>query len=410
MSETRFQKYARLAIQNGVHLQKGQTLLISASVEALDFTREVVRQAYEAGAKEVIVTYQDDILSKYNYLYQSKETLQEIHDWQIESSLDYLQEGACRLSIISPLPGILKDCDPDKMSIRQRALGPRMREVREYTMASKVQWSVVAVPNEAWAKQVFPEMTSSDAMDKLWETIYSCVYVDEQKDPVQTWEERDSFFQEHLEKMNAFAFQTLHFTNSLGTDLHVGLVQEHIWAGGSELGQNGVVFNANIPTEEIFTTPDRERVNGIVFASRPLLYNGNLIRDFHLTFQNGKVIEFDAAEGKEVLAQLLQVDEGSTRLGEVALVPNDSPISESGILFYTTLFDENASCHLALGEAYPSCIKNGLNMKDKQLLEAGCNQSMVHVDFMFGNADMKIIGEKKDGTLVPVFEQGKFVI
>lgn len=410
MKETRFQKYARLAVQNGVHLQKGQTLLISASIEAIDFTREVVRQAYEAGACEVIVTYQDDVLTKYAYLYEEAEVLKEVHDWQIESSLDYLEKGACRLSIVSPIPGILKNCDPDKMSIRQRALAPRMKKVREYTMASKVQWSVVAVPNPAWAKQVFPELDEEAAVAKLWEEVFTCVYVEEDKDPVETWEKRDSTFQAHIQKMNAYKFQTLHFTNRLGTNLHVGLVKEHIWAGGSETGQNNVVFNANIPTEEIFTTPDKRRVDGVVYASRPLLYNGNLITDFHLCFENGKVVDFDAVEGKEVLAQLLKMDEGSASLGEVALVPYDSPISQSGILFYTTLFDENASCHLALGEAYPSCIQNGLIMSETELAAAGCNQSMVHVDFMFGSEDMKIVGEMQDGTMLPVFENGNFVI
>lgn len=410
MQETRFQKYARLCVQNGVHLQKGQTLLITASIEAKDFTREVVKQAYEAGAREVVVTYQDDVLLAYKYQYEDEETLSEVHAWQVDCSLDYLKKGACRLSIISPLPEAMKDCNPDKISLRSRTLAPFMKEVREYTMASKVQWSVVAVPNKKWAKQVFPQLDEADAIDRLWDEIYACVYVDDEHDPVRTWEMRDADFQKHIQRMNAHAFKKLHFSNQLGTRLQVGLVHDHIWAGGSETGQNGVVFNANIPTEEIFTTPDRMQVDGVVYASRPLLYQGNLIEDFHLVFQDGKVVDFDAAKGKDVLAQLLVMDEGSSRLGEVALVPADSAISQSGILFYTTLFDENASCHLALGEAYPSCIKHGLVMDEEALANAGCNQSMVHVDFMFGTNDMRIVGEKQDGTLLPVFEQGKFVI
>lgn len=409
MKQELIKQYARLAIKGGVNLQAGQTLLLTSSVEAAAFTREVVREAYDAGAKEVIVTYNDEVITKYQYLYQDDETLANIHDWQIDAQLDYLKEGACRMNIISPHPGMLKECDPAKMNIRQMAMAKAGKEVREYTMSSKVQWTIVAVPNEDWAMQVYPELSAAQAVEKLWEAILSCVYVDAEHDPVETWKQRDHIFQAHIKTLNTYAFQQLHFTNALGTDLYVGLVDGHIWEGGSGKAQNGIVFNANIPTEEVFTMPHKHKVHGHVAASRPLLYNGNLIKEFSLDFEDGKVVDYHALEGSEVLAQLLAFDEGSSRLGEVALVPYNSPISQSNVLFLTTLFDENASCHLALGQAYPSCIEQGLLMDEAQMDAAGVNDSMVHVDFMFGSADMEIQGQCADGTWIPVFEKGNFV-
>lgn len=408
--EALLKKYARLAIHNGVNLQRNQTLLVKASVETVDFTRAVVKEAYVAGAKEVVVTYIDDINTKYNYLYQSDETLQEVHNWQIDCNLDYFKEGACILHITSPIPGILKECEPKKMALRQRAMAERSKEVRAYTTASMVQWSIISVPNPTWASMVFPDLSVEDAMQELWKQIFACVYVDETCDPVETWKQRDVAFQSRIKKMNEFAFESLHFTSDNGTDLVVGLVDHHLWGGGSENSQAGITFNANIPTEEIFTMPHKNKVDGRVVASRPLLYNGNLIKDFYLDFKDGKVVAYDAKEGKAVLQQLIEFDEGSSRLGEVALVPYDSPISQSGTLFLTTLFDENASCHLALGETYPTCVENGVNLSEKELAAIGGNTSMVHVDFMFGTKDMKIIGTCADGKTYPVFENGNFVI
>lgn len=410
MNEGMLQNYARLIIHSGANVQKGQIVLINADIESVSFTRLVVKEAYEAGASEVLVTYGDVMLDRMDYMYQSEATLQKIHNWQVEKQLDYLKEGACRIHITSPHPGALKACDPQKMAVRQKAAGEALKEVREYTMASKVQWTIAAVPNSEWATLMFPELEEDAAIKRLWKEIMQCVYVNEIEDPVKTWEQRDCYFQEHIEKLNTFAFTSLHFTNDLGTDLKVGLVDHHIWCGGSELGQNGVRFNANIPTEEVFSMPHKDRVDGIVYASRPLLYNGNLIQNFHLRFENGKVVDFDATEGKEVLASLLKMDEGSSHLGEVALVPYDSAISQSGLLFYNTLFDENASCHLALGDAYPSCIEGGLHMEEEALAEVGCNQSMNHVDFMFGTKDLRVIGERADGSQVVVFENGNFRI
>lgn len=402
--------YARLAVKSGVNLQEHQTLLITADIETVAFTRLVVEQAYEAGAREVLVTYSDSALERCHYLYQDEETLGEVHNWQIDKQLDYLKKGACCMHIISPHPDALKDCDPKKMAIRSRAMAKAGKEVQDYTLSSKVQWTIVAVPNSEWAAMVFPDQTPAAALNSLWNEIFQCVYIEEGIDPLVTWQKRDELFQQRIAKLNDYAFQRLHFTNSLGTDLMVGLVDHHVWGGGSEVAQNGVRFNPNIPTEEVFCAPHKDKVEGKVVASRPLIYNGNIIRDFHFTFAQGKVVEYDAKEGREVLKEMLAMDESSTSLGEVALVPYDSAISQSGCLFYTTLFDENASCHLALGSAYPSCLEGGTQLSDAELKEKGINVSFIHVDFMFGTADMNVEGETAAGEWVAIFQNGNFVI
>lgn len=410
MNQELLHAYARLAVMSGVNLQKHQTLLLDVDIEAADFARMVVKEAYEAGAKEVVVSYNDALMSRYHYQYQSDDVLAQVHAWQIDKHLDYLKEGACRMHIISPRPGALKDCDPKKMAIRQKVLGEAGKEVRDYTSASRVPWCILAVPNEEWATMVFPNLSASAAMERLWEEILRCVYVKKGEDPVATWRERDAMFQKRVAQLNEYAFERLHFTNALGTDLVVGLPKGHIWGGGSELDQKQIRFNANLPTEEVFTTPHKDQVNGIVYASRPLLYNGNLIHDFHFTFRDGKVVEYDAKVGRDLLQAMLEMDEGASSLGEVALVSDDSPISQSSLLFYNTIFDENASCHLALGDAYPSCIKNGQNMNEDELKQHGSNVSMIHVDFMFGTADMQVMGETADGRQIEVFQNGKFVL
>lgn len=411
LDEHRLQKYAELTIVKGVNLQKDQVLLINSAIDAAHFTRECVKAAYEHGAKQVLVNYYDDYNSRSDYLYQSEETLTDIHAWQIDSKLDYLKEGACVLHIISDLPGIMKDVPADKLSKRRMAMASANKEAQEYTMANKTQWCIVAIPNVEWAKLVFPDSKDDEAaVQALWEHILSCVHVEADNDPIEAWNQLNESFSKRVDILNAHQFKELHFENQTGTDLHVKLVDQHIWAGGSDVTVGTKVeFNPNMPTEEIFTTPHRRGVDGIVYASKPLDYNGTLIKDFWIRFKDGKVDEFDALEGKEALKSLINFDEGSCRLGEVALVPYESPISQSGILFYNTLFDENASCHLALGSAYPANIVNGTEMSEEELLAHDVNQSLTHVDFMFGTKDMKVTGICEDGSEVAVFAQGNFV-
>lgn len=410
MNSNLIKKYAQLAIRKGVNLQTGQTLLINTNVDAVEMTRACVEEAYKAGAKRVKVFYRDEYVAKAHYQYQDVETLCQVYPWEIDSRLDYFKEGACLLHLVSDIPGVLKDVDAKKISAAQLAMAKAGKELQEYTMMNKVQWSIVAVPNKEWADIVFPEYEgSAGVVDELWERILSAVHVEEENDPIQEWTDLGDSFTRRSNILNNYNFKTLHFTNSLGTDLFVDLIEHHIWAGGSEKTIHGVEFNPNMPTEEIFTMPKKTGVQGKVVASKPLDYNGTLVEDFWIEFKDGKAINFDAAKGKDTLAQLIAFDEGSCYLGEVALVPDESPISKSGILFYNTLFDENASCHLALGDAYPMNVVGGIDMSEDELKAAGANHSMTHVDFMFGNDDMKVVGIGFDGKEIPVFENGNFV-
>lgn len=408
----RLQKYAELTIVKGVNIQKGQTLIINASINAKDMVRACTKAAYEHGAKRVLVFYSDDITTRMDFEYQSEDTLTEIKQWQVDCKLDYLKEGGCILHLHSDTPGILKGVDAGKISKRRFAMANANKEAQEYTMNNKTQWCIVAIPNLAWAKLVYPAIEDDEAaVDELWERILSCVHVREDNDPIQEWTELNRSFEERVQKLNDANYDILHFTNELGTDLKVKLVKHHIWAGGSDktVGKE-IEFNPNMPTEEIFTMPDRTGVNGKVYSSKPLDYSGNLIEDFWLEFQDGKVVDYDAASGKDALKSLIEFDEGSCRLGEVALVPYDSPISQSRILFYNTLFDENASCHLALGNCYASNLEGGIELNDDDLKAAGGNISLTHVDFMFGTEDMKITGIKENQEHELIFEHGNFVI
>lgn len=410
MEKEWIKQYARLLVVKGVHVQPGQILMIQADIDARDMVQACVKQAYLAGAKEVVVTYQDDHIMRLHYQYQDVDTLTRVRTFQVACKLDYFKEGACILHIISQIPGIFKGLDSEKIAKRQFAFSQALKEVQAYTMNSDTQWCIAAYPNLEWARQVFPDVDDAQANACLTRQIQKAVHMDDAKDPIQAWEDAEVVFAKRTKQLNDFNFASLHFQNQKGTNIHVGLAPQHIWLGGSEQSSKGVSFFANIPSEEIFTMPQYNQVQGRVYASKPLLYNGVLIKDFWLDFQDGKVVSFDALEGKETLAQLIAFDAGSAYLGEIALVPYDSPISNSNILFYNTLFDENASCHMALGQAYPTSVLGGEAMTEEQLHDAGANQSMTHVDFMFGTSDLRVCGTCKDGREVVVFEDGNFVI
>lgn len=408
--KTKLEKYAELAINIGVNVQKGQNLIINTSTSAVALTRLCVEEGYRAGAKRVLVFYSDEYITKSHLTHQEVDVLSDIHPWQIDCKLDYFKEGACILHIISEVPGILKDVDATKISAQQLAMAKASPQLREYTMKNISQWCIVAYPNVEWAKQVFPEFEDDEsATNELMDSIYHAVHIEDDNDPIQVWKELNHNFAKRVDILNAYQFEKLHFQNSYGTDVEIELVKNHIWAGGSDRSKDQVEFNPNIPTEEIFTMPKKDGVNGMVYASKPLLHNGVLINDFWFRFKDGSVVDFGAESGYDTLRELIQFDEGSSFLGEVALVPYHSPISQSKTLFLNTLFDENASCHLALGDAYPSNLKDGVDMNEEELAAAGANHSLTHVDFMFGSEDMKITGIKEDGTNVPVFEKGDFV-
>ena len=399
--------YARLLIRDGVCLQKGQALVLSCPVDNAWFARLCAEAAYDAGCREVVMNWSDGAISRMTYLRADDAVFDECPDWIADKANSLADAGAAFLNIGGEDPELLKGVDPDRLRRSNIAAGPKMKHFREMTAGNRVPWCVAAIPSPAWAKKVFPDLPEADAVQRLWEEILKSARAD-RGNALADWKEHSDTILKHVEAMTAYNFKSLHYKNALGTDLTVELPEGHYWAGGREkcLG-NGVMFSPNIPTEEVFTLPKRDGVNGTVVASKPLSLHGNLIRDFRFTLRDGKIVEIHAAEGEEILRNAIGVDEGASYLGECALVPYDSPISSSGVLFYNTLFDENASCHFAFGSAYP-CIRGAEEMDEAALLAHGVNQSITHVDFMIGTPDLSITGTTQDGKEVPVFVNGNF--
>ena len=403
-------KYAKLAVEVGANVQEGQLVWVNSSTETKELARLIVEACYAKGAKRASVQWSDDYVSRSGFDGMSVETLEEIPQWRIDKYQYFIDEGGCVISITSPIPGLNAGVDPVKMQKAGIASSKALDFYRNHMMGNHAQWSIVAAPNQVWAERVFPELKGEAAVEALWDAILQASRVTDSNDPVQEWADHNERLLNHNNILNNYQFDTLHFKNSLGTDLTVKLVDNHVWAGGGEDSTKGVYFNPNIPTEENFTMPHKFGVNGKVVATKPLNYQGNLIENFWLEFVDGKVAKYDAEKQVETLKNLVELDEGSSHLGEVALISHDSPISNSGILFYNTLFDENASCHLALGRAYPMNVKGGTTMTKEELAEVGSNLSMAHSDFMFGSEDMNIVGTTKDGKKVQIFENGDFVI
>jgi aminopeptidase len=400
-------EYAKLCVEVGINLQKGQPLVINAPVEGADFVRLVAKHAYALGAKEVHVNWNDEALIKMKYENAPMEVFENFPKWYADGLEEYAEEGAGFLSIYSQDPELLKEIDPKKIAANNRASSMALKDFRKYTMNDLNAWCVVSIPTQGWANRVFPEVSDEEAMKKLWQAIFMATRMD-LEDPIKAWEEHLKNLEEKVNFLNEKKFKKLHYKSSNGTDLEVELPEGHIWAGGGGKNSKDVFFVANMPTEEVFTMPLKTGVNGIVHSTKPLNYGGNLIDNFKLTFENGKVVDFEAKQGYEVLKDLFSLDEGAKHLGEVALVPYDSPISNSNIVFLNTLFDENASCHFAFGKAYPTNIEGGENMTDEELEKAGVNDSLTHVDFMVGSKDLSIVGETKDGKRIQIFENGNW--
>lgn len=410
LTEEHLEEFARLAIEVGVNLQKGQPLEIRATVAAVDLVRRCVKIAYERGASYVNVIYDDDTLNRLDYEYKTEEVLCEVPDWTIERIKYNIDKGYCRLIIEGTDPDLFKGLDGEKI---QKATIARLKATKPYqyySMNNIGQWCIIAYPNKAWAEKVFPDKSKEEAYMSLFDAILSTSRIEKGK-TIDNWRKHNEEIHEHCKVLNEYNFKSLHFTNSLGTDLRVGLIKDHIWEGGDDLahGKFPCRFNPNIPTEEVFTMPDRYHIDGKVYSTKPLSYNGKIIPEFNLTFKDGKIVDYDAKENKETLKNLIETDEGTKSLGEVALISHDSPISKSGILFYNTLFDENASCHLAIGDCYPTNVKGGSEMDKEELYKLGGNSSMEHVDFMFGSADLSVVGETYDGKEIVVFKEGNFV-
>lgn len=409
-NEGLLKKYASLAVRTGINIEKGQLLVIRASVKDHEFVELCVKEAYEAGAGKVSVVWNDENISHMSYEYETTESLSFVPDWVVERTRYQQERGAAFLTIDSETPGLMADIDQDKLQTVRLEYMKRMKPFQAYTMNNIGQWCIIALPSKKWAKKVFPEKGEDEAVDALWEAILQSVRINEDNDPVAEWKAHDEELMRHCKLLNEYNFDRLHFVSELGTDLYVGLVKDHVWSGGGNYSKSGTFFNANIPTEEVFCMPDRNRVDGKVFASKPLSHAGKVIEDFWFSFKDGIVIDYGAKKEKDALTKLLDTDEGSRHLGEVALISYDSPISNQNILYFNTLFDENASCHLALGRCYPENIKDGEEMSEEELLSHGGNQSMNHVDFMFGTKEMRVTGIENDGTEVEIFRNGNFVI
>ena len=408
VTEKMYDKLAMLVVKKGANVQKDQPVVIRANVQDAAFVKKVVKRAYEAGARYVSVEWHDDDLTKMSYQYESVEVLSEIPQWRYDKTKYQHDGGACYITILSEKPGVMADVDSEKIKAANMAYYTKMADLIPYTMNNIGQWSVIGVPSVEWAKVVFPDLSEEEAFEKLGDALFAVTRVTEDNDPVADWDLHDKELIAHAERLNSYKFKKLHFTGENGTDLEVELMDGHIWIGGGCMTPGGVYFDPNMPTEECFTMPKKTGVNGIVYASKPLDYEGKVIDGFWLRFENGKVVDFGAKERQDSLAQLLSFDEGSSYLGEVALVPYDSPISQSGILFFNTLYDENAACHLAFGRPYPENLEGGVEMSKEDLAARGANDSMQHLDFMIGTRGMNIDGVQADGTVVPVFRNGNW--
>lgn len=409
MDNNLLEKYARLIVKTGLNLQVKQTLVISAPIESAPFTRLIAEQAYQEGARDVVIQWGDELTAKIRYLHAPEEVFDEFPAWQKELYLSYVHQGAAFLSIAASDPELMKDVNPQRILKAQKAGNTALKVYRDRLMSNQNTWCVVSIPTTAWSKKVFPHLSEQEALEKLWDAILKAVRVDTEN-PILSWQEHKTNLKTRMDSLNSLSLTTLRYTNSLGTDLRVDLPENHYWLGGSEFTPDGIEFIANMPTEEVFTLPHKTGVNGKAVSSMPLNYNGNLIENFSLTFKDGKIVDYKAERGHEALKTIIETDEGSHFLGEVALVPYDSPISNSKILFYNTLFDENASCHLAIGKAYPVCMKNSEKIAPEEYGKLGINESLIHVDFMIGTRDLEILGTTSDGREIPIFKKGNFAL
>lgn len=400
----KLENYALLAVKIGVNIQPGQTLVLNADIAAAELARLIVRNAYEAGAKWVKVNYTDEKVTRTRYDLAPAESFLMPPKWQADELEDLARNGAAFLTIISADPDLLNGVDPQRIADFQRTAGQAMMPYREMMMSNFVSWNGLAFPSPAWAAKVFPDAPQEEQVGLLWDAIFKACRADTEN-PVEAWQQHLSGLQARCDQLNERNYRKLHYT-AAGTDLTIELPEGHIWCQAGAVNSKGMPFLANIPTEEVFTAPHKDGANGTVSSTKPLSYGGNIIDRFTLTLKDGKVTDFTAEVGHDALAALLAMDEGAVSFGEVALVPYHSPISESGILYFTTLFDENASCHLALGAAYAFTLQGGISMSKEQLAERGMNQSLTHVDFMIGSADMNIDGILDDGTAEPIFRSG----
>ena len=405
--DEKLREYARLLVRVGLNVQQGQTLVISCPVECAWFARMCAAEAYEIGCREVVMNWHDDAMARLKYLRADDAIFDEVPQWRQHFFNDYAKEGAAYLAISASDPENFKGVDHSRLVRAQQASGKALKDFDRLQMCSGFPWCIASIPIPSWAGTVFPGVGEDAAMEKLWDAIFQAVRINGDGKAVEKWQAHLATLHDRVEKLNALRFKSLHYTNSLGTDLTVELPEGHIWEAGNDVTLSGQTYIANIPTEELFTSPLKTGVNGVVYSAMPLVHDGTIIDKFYFVVKDGRIVEVHAEQGEEALKGAVTLDEGASYFGEVALVPYDSPISNQNILFYNTLFDENAACHIAFGEAYP-CLEGGQQMSKDELKARGLNDSITHVDFMVGTADLHIVGTTHDGREIPVFVNGNF--
>ena len=407
MKKTVLKEYAKLIVDVGANVQKGQEVQISAEMDQPEFVAYVAEACYKAGAKKVTVDWKNDALTKLHAKYQKLNTLSTVEEWEKAKLQHMVDVLPCRIYIMSEDPDGLKGIPQPKYS---KALAARGKITRPYRQAidNKHQWTIAAVPGEKWAKKVFPHLSKKQAVEALWEEILKCARAE--GDAVANWEAHNAQMEAHAAYLNEKKIRKLHYKASNGTDLTVGLMEQSRFCAARDVTLDGVVYTPNMPTEEVFTTPKKGEAEGVVYASMPLSYQGQLIDKFSMEFKDGKVVSVKAEQNEALLQRMVEMDENAGYLGECAFVPKESPINQSGLIFYNTLFDENASCHLALGMGYDSCVENFDKYTREQLQEMGVNDSVIHVDFMIGTDDMSITGITEDGEEIAIFRNGTWAV
>ena len=405
MKKTILKEYAKLIAQTGVNIQKGQEVIIVCELDQPEFVEMVVDQCYKAGASKVEVQWQHQPLTKLHVRYKSVKTLSTVETWEVEKLKHRVDVLPCMIYLLSEDPDGLNGINQVKMSKGTQGRYKIIKPFRD-EMDNKYQWCIAAVPGVKWAKKMFPELSKHQAVEKLWEAILYTSRAD--NDPIGNWEKHNKDLHDRCEYLNSLGIKELHYTSSNGTDLTVGMIPEAQFMGGGEYSLKGIYFNPNIPSEEVFISPKRGVAEGIVYSSKPLSYRGEVIENFYIKFKDGKAVSWDAEKNKELLSEMLNMDEGASYLGECALVPYDSPINNSGLTFYNTLFDENACCHLAVGEGFTNTIKGYENYTREECRKLGINESMIHEDFMIGTEDLDIEALCENGNRVQIFKNGNW--
>ena len=406
--EQKLREYARLLIEVGLNVRKGQTLVLSSPVDCAPFARLCAEAAYDVGCREVVMNWSDDALSRQKYLRAEDDVFDTVPPWREHFYNDYAASDIAYLAISASDPETLRGVDPQRLVRSQQTAAKAFEGFNRAQMRNDFPWCIASIPIPSWAVRVFPNVGEEEAVRLLWDAILQAVRIDGSGTAVARWKEHLDTLERRRDKLNRLHLRSLHYRNGLGTDLTVRLPDGAVWSSGRGISGRGQPFVANIPTEEIFTAPHKDGVDGVVYASMPLVEHGNIIDGFSFVLRDGKIVQAEAKRGGEFLDAAIHLDEGASRFGEIALVPYDSPISNQKLLYYNTLFDENASCHIAFGEGYPECLEGGIEMSREERLANGLNDSIAHVDFMVGTSDLSIVGTTKTGEEVTIFENGNF--